>query len=95
VLKHQATTTERAEDQVSDSGDAMVGQPDDTEPQTMWKPSQMGMSWLLIGGFAGGAVFGPLGAVVGMPIGMAIGEAIERKYPTKPRPPTKNARTHV
>ena len=95
MLEHETVTTNTAEDQVSDSGDAMVGQPDDTEPQPMWKPSQTGMNGMLIGGLAAGAAFGPVGAVVGMAVGMAVGEAIERKYPTKPRPPTKNARTRV
>src|SRR6266496_1028870 len=93
VLEHESVTTKTAEDHMSDSGDAVVGHADDPEPQPMWKPSQQGMSGLLIGGFAGAAAFGPVGAVVGMAVGMWVGEAIERKYPTKPRPPTKNART--
>ena len=48
----------------------------------IWKPSSMGMSGIAIGGIAGGAAAGPIGAFVGMGLGLAAGEVIEHTFPS-------------
>jgi hypothetical protein len=44
--------------------------------------SPSGATGIIIGGVAGSAIAGPVGALVGMVVGVAAGEALERKFPS-------------
>ena len=40
------------------------------------------MQGIVIGGFAGTAVAGPVGTVIGMVLGVIAGELLERQFPS-------------